>query len=247
MNADALIGATGRPKMSLNHKVIKILNDTKYDGEYGSDISLEGKATPLFGTDWAQITLIEPAANASDATIKEVNEILDLMKTKYPKYRDVIKSQDIDNIEDLYVDLLLENDVDIGDKQRAFLTKVTNELTTIGLHYKRIYYRARPKQLIKIIYNIDIEDGKTTKSPSYPSTHAIIGRFLSRFLSAHYPEFETTLGYLGESLGKGRVLAGYHFPTDYYSGVFLADQLYTLIQGGIIKHGGIDEQAYKKG
>lgn len=232
--------------MPLDDEVIKILNNTKYDGEYGSDKSLEGKATPLFGTEWAEITLIKPATNASDATIKEVNEILDLMKTKYPKHREVIKSQDIDNIEDLYVDLLLENDVDIGPEQKAFLTRVTNELTTIGLHFKRIYYRARPKQLIKIIYNIDIEDGITTKSPSYPSTHAIIGRFLSRFLSAHYPELKSALGFLGESLGKGRVLAGYHFPTDYYSGVYLADELYKLIQEGIGEQGGINEQADKK-
>ena len=41
----------------------------------------------------------------------------------------------------------------------------------------------------------------TAKTPSYPSGHALRGRFIGRYLSEKYPEYKSKLMELGDELG----------------------------------------------
>jgi hypothetical protein len=202
----------------------------EYDGNLGSDHKYLDAPTPLFGTAWKKIELIAPSKNSSIKTQRELEEIIKLRTMLYPRYDKTIRHHDINDLESLFIKLFESNHRRCKKKQVEFLKAVSGELTSIGLHFKMLFKRARPRQLLKRLYDIEIVDGATTKSPSYPSTHAIIGRFFSAFLSEHYPSLRAELYGLGDAIGKGRVIAGYHFPSDYYSGVYIADSLFKILK-----------------
>lgn len=205
------------------------IDSIRYDGILGSDAKYTNAPTPLFGSLWTEIALLPPPDNSSAFTRSECDEIVKLLHGPYAQFKDQIARDDIDNLEDLFVDLILEHDCDVSQRQREFLKTCTSELTTIGLHFKLKFNRPRPRQLIKTFYDLVIDDGKTTQSPSYPSSHALIGRFLAKLLSHSYPSISEPILRLGSRLGRGRVVAGYHFPTDVYAGQYLADRLYDLV------------------
>lgn len=205
------------------------IDSIRYDASLGSDAKYKNAPTPLFGLQWTEIKLLQPPSNSSAITKSECDEIIRLLNGHYDKFKGHIERDDIDNLEDLFIDLILEHNYEVSHRQRKFLKDCTSQLTTIGLHFKLLFNRPRPRQLIKALYDIDIKDGKTTQSPSYPSSHALIGHFLAKFLSRSYPSIRKSIFRLGSRLSKGRVIAGYHFPTDMYAGHYLANRLFNLV------------------
>ena len=184
--------------------------------------------TPLFGTIWKSITLAPPPNNKQ--SLEELNEIMTLHNKYYRQYESTIVKHDIDNLEKHFITLIIQSGNKLTDEQREFIEDISSELTTIGAHYKNVFLRARPKQLFQAL-NYDFNPGaKTDKSPSYPSTHALIGHFLGQLLSKAYPQLHAQIQHLANNLGKGRVIAGLHYPTDYYAGRWLADELMKIIK-----------------
>ena len=93
-------------------------------------------------------------------------------------------------------------------------------------HFKDKYDRKRP---IEIDKTLDTSPSKTNKTPSYPSGHAVQSRLVAKYVGGKFPEHEVSLIEAGNECGYGRVLAGFHYPSDYEVGNLLGDKMYELM------------------
>ena len=93
-------------------------------------------------------------------------------------------------------------------------------------HFKDKFDRKRP---IEIDSTLDISPSKTNKTPSYPSGHAAQSRIVAKYVAGKFPEHEAELIEAGNECGYGRVLAGFHYVSDYESGNLLGDKMYALM------------------
>lgn len=190
------------------------------------DESLKDQPTPDFGTKWKKYKIGDPPKNSSVETRRELQKIKRYISNIDKEKREEINKQDRDDLEEEFFELLESLEIEYSEKLHSKIVDLTEQLTTIGLYFKDRYNRARPKQLLDNGSVKLIKGGKTAKSPSYPSTHAIIGRFIGKVLSGVYPEASKELTKLGHDLGLNRVIAGYHFDSDMKAGIKIADMLY---------------------
>ena len=93
-------------------------------------------------------------------------------------------------------------------------------------YFKDKYDRKRP---IEVDKTLDTSPSKTNKTPSYPSGHAVQSRIVAKYVGGKFPEHEVSLIEAGNECGYGRVLAGFHYPSDYEVGNLLGDKMYELI------------------
>lgn len=223
-----LLNPDDRERFASNMGLSEDVNDIKYS-KIGDDIEFTDKPTPFFGEEWQEIKLKPPPNNSSDTTKSELEQLAYRSSNLSKKERQSIKDQDIDNLENVFIELLESDGEIVSSELKSKVKQISEELTTIGIFFKLKFDRARPYQLMDE-FNIrnDIKRGKTTDSPSYPSTHAIIGRYLAKWLSDKFPDQEKELLKLGYDLGYNRVLAGFHYPSDFDAGVMLANKLLAM-------------------
>ena len=67
------------------------------------------------------------------------------------------------------------------------------------------------------------------KTPAYPSGHSLQSRLVAEHFIKKYPEHKDGLIKAADQCGKGRVFAGWHFPSDHEAGVELAKQIYPKL------------------
>ena len=93
-------------------------------------------------------------------------------------------------------------------------------------YFKDKYDRKRP---IEVDKTLDTLPSETNKTPSYPSGHAVQSRIVAKYVGGKFPEHEVSLIEAGNECGYGRVLAGFHYPSDYEVGNLLGDKMYDLM------------------
>ena len=93
-------------------------------------------------------------------------------------------------------------------------------------YFKDKYDRKRP---IEVDKTLDTLPSKTNKTPSYPGGHAVQSRIVAKYVGGKFPEHEVSLIEAGNECGYGRVLAGFHYPSDYEVGNLLGDKMYELM------------------
>ena len=111
------------------------------------------------------------------------------------------------------------------DEFRDIIYQATDTIN----HFKDKFDRKRP---IEIDKTLDTSPSKTNKTPSYPSGHAVQSRIVARYVGGKFPEHEANLIEAGNECGYGRVLAGFHYPSDYEAGNLLGEKMYTLMNKG---------------
>jgi len=206
----------------------------QYDGNQ-MEPELADKPTPDIDDSWKKIKLPDPPTNSSSQTHKELEEIKGHIYNIDKKKRAEISAQDIPDLEDLFFDVLEKHNVEFPHKLYNRMCDLVEQVSAIGMHFKKIYNRARPKQLLDKDAADKIKGGKTAKSASYPSTHAIVGVVLAAIFSKLYPKYADEFNQLGKSLGINRIVAGYHFRSDYNAGVNLANHLLASNLDNIVK------------
>lgn len=115
-----------------------------------------------------------------------------------------------------------------------FLKKVLHDAGDIAEAAKGIWKRPRP-------YHTDsrIEPCVTrSKSFSYPSGSATLGRMWALVLADIFPKQRKALLKRGQEIGLNRVIGGAHFPSDVEAGAKLADAMYRQLK---------KDPEYKKG
>ena len=96
---------------------------------------------------------------------------------------------------------------------------------TIG-HFKEKFNVIRPFDLDK---SIEPMGSKTNKTKSYPSGHATQSRLVGLYVASKFPVHKDGVMESAKECGIGRVLAGFHYLSDYVCGNLLADKMFLVM------------------
>lgn len=114
---------------------------------------------------------------------------------------------------------------------QEFIDKVIEESSFIIRTLKNSFNRPRPKQLAPY-FGVDFKvlSSRSNKTPSYPSGHSTQARLIAEIYADKHPEHRLNLIKAAEECGGGRVMAGFHYPTDHKAGVYLAKRLFKSLK-----------------
>jgi acid phosphatase (class A) len=206
---------------------IKNLKDS--DMKHRDYYDVPKKKIQIFEDSWDKIKLPDPPANDSKETFEELKLIEKSFKSLTTKQKKEIKEQDgyWPRLNTIFYDALKIDDPTL--EKFIYLLEMDTEIAV--KHYKKKYDRPRPAFLAsKMGEQFKIFPSKTASTASYPSGHATFGALAAKVLGHMFPEKKPELSELGKSMGKNRILAGLHYPSDYKAGVLLADELYKLLK-----------------
>ena len=81
-------------------------------------------------------------------------------------------------------------------------------------------------------FGIDLHTlgSKTNKTPSYPAGHAAQARLIAEIYGEIHPYHKENLLRAAEESGFGRVIAGFHYPSDHKRGVNLGKRLFKALK-----------------
>jgi len=162
-----------------------------------------------------------PPKNESEKTEDEIEYLENI-----PLNDDLVKEGD--DIDSYFENFLKNKDLDYPQKE---LDELLVGVDSIILNLKYHYNRPRPKQIADT-KNLELnsENLKSAKTPSYPSGHATQGTFISRYLSDLYPQYKKELTDIGKKIGFSRNVAKVHYPTDIKFGEKLGNELYDFVK-----------------
>jgi acid phosphatase (class A) len=105
-------------------------------------------------------------------------------------------------------------------KAFALLKHVDQDEYVLNSTLKKEYQRLRPYQQHK-----EVQPLFQVKDYSYPSGHASGSRTLALILALYLPEKKSALLARSDAVGRSRIVAGVHYPSDVEQGKKLADAL----------------------
>ena len=112
------------------------------------------------------------------------------------------------------------------------IDKINVAGSTISRHYKNLHQRARPWQMSKEM-NMDINvmrrPSDSMNTPAYPSGHSLQSRLVAEYYAEKYPDHKEELIKAADECGVGRVMAGWHYPSDHKHGVKLAKEALPIL------------------
>ena len=106
------------------------------------------------------------------------------------------------------------------------LEQIIKESVPIITHFKNFYNRKRPHIVLSRINTLPSE---TNKTPSYPSGHACQSVIIARYVAGKEPKAERELMKAAYECGYGRVIAGFHYPSDFVTGNLLGEKMYVMM------------------
>ena len=106
------------------------------------------------------------------------------------------------------------------------LEQILKESVPIITHFKDFYNRKRPHVVLPKIQTLP---SKTNKTPAYPSGHACQSVIIARYVAGKEPKAERELMKAAYECGYGRVIAGFHYPSDFTTGNLLGEKMYVLM------------------
>lgn len=204
------------------------LNALRYTPANGdTDAGLRRRPIPDFDPEWKVIVLPPPIKNTESA------DAVVTMRQDHRRLTDAeilrIRWEDRSDVETIFVKALEDMGFRVPKTVRAEAERLSEQLATIGLHFKDQFRRIRPNTWLEASgRTFRFPEAVTGKSPSYPSNHALIGAFLGDWFAEKYPRARDAMEVLGKQVGWNRVLAGFHFPDDYGMGRVLARKLWPL-------------------
>lgn len=109
--------------------------------------------------------------------------------------------------------------LDIVGEKKSDWKKFTEDVDIHVLKLKMEYARPRPYEITdKLKAETD-----TSKSPSFPSGHAVEGYVFTKVLGNKYPKKQKELNSMAEKIAMSRVQMGLHFPSDIEAGKKVAN------------------------
>ena len=116
-----------------------------------------------------------------------------------------------------------ENGLEFHDSE---FKQIIKESVPVIKHFKDFFNRARP---VEVLSSLNTLPSKTNKTRSYPSGHACQSGILARYVAGKVPQLEKELMKAAYECGYGRVLAGFHYVSDYDTGNLLGEKMYVLM------------------
>ena len=106
------------------------------------------------------------------------------------------------------------------------LEQIIKESVPIITHFKNFYNRKRPHVVLPRINTLPSE---TNNTPSQPSGHACQSVMIARNVADKEPKAERELMKAAYECCYGRVIAGFHYPSDFVTGNLLGEKMYVMM------------------
>ena len=106
------------------------------------------------------------------------------------------------------------------------LEQILKESVPIITHFKNFFNRKRPHVVLPRIQTLP---SKTNKTPAYPSGHACQSVIIGRYVAGKVPKLEKDIMKAAYECGYGRVIAGFHYISDYEIGNLLGEKMYIFM------------------
>ena len=106
------------------------------------------------------------------------------------------------------------------------LEQILKESVPIITHFKDFFNRKRPHVVLPEVQTLP---SKTNKTPAYPSGHACQSVIIARYVAGKEPKAEKDLMAAAYECGFGRVVAGFHYVSDFNIGNLLGEKMYVLM------------------
>ena len=154
--------------------------------------------------------------------MKEALEVERIIKARTPEQVQSVRDHDQ---EPYYAirKVCEENGLEFHDSE---FKQIIKESVPIIKHFKDFFNRARP---VEVLSSLNTLPSKTNKTRSYPSGHAAQSVIIARYVAGKVPKLEKELMKAAYECGYGRVLAGFHYVSDYEVGNLLGEKMYVLM------------------
>ena len=164
------------------------------------------------------ITLPEPPVD----DLSEAYEVEEIIRARTPKQVQSVRDHDQ---EPYYAirKVCEKNNLEFHDNE---FKQIIKESVPIIKHFKDFFNRARP---VEVLSSLNTLPSKTNKTRSYPSGHACQSVILARYVAGKVPQLEKELMKAAYECGYGRVVAGFHYVSDYDTGNLLGEKMYVLM------------------
>ena len=105
-------------------------------------------------------------------------------------------------------------------------TQIIKESVPTITHFKDFFNRDRPAEVLSRLNTLP---SVTNKTRSYPSGHAAQSVIIGRYVAGKFPKLEKEIMKAAYECGYGRVIAGFHYISDYEIGNLLGEKMYVLM------------------
>jgi acid phosphatase (class A) len=176
--------------------------------------------------DWENV-LGDFPENNSNTTIKELQYLSGLTKSRTPRDVELIKQVDEEpNL--LYIDVLKRLGLKFPVDE---FNKAWDIIYPVIMNLKYYFNRPRPYQLADY-YNIDISYIATDSinTPSYPSGHSAYAATSAYLLAAKYPEHSGEFFDKVGIVSKCRMMQGVHYPSDTEASMVITGAIWENIR-----------------
>ena len=166
---------------------------------------------------------IPPYPNESIRTLQELIKMVGVNSDKEFVY-------EMDRLEESFEKLCTELDVPYNKEE---VSTLLDSASGIILDLKYHHNRPRPI-LVANLYGLDLEKNKlhlnTADSPSFPSGHATQATLIANYFANKNPNDSIRFKKLGRDIGKSRINAKVHYPSDIVVGERLGNELFQHLK-----------------
>jgi hypothetical protein len=178
---------------------------------------------------FTELTIFTFPKNSSEATIEELNSVVDNLKTiegnveflkRYSVYdRAMIK---------YFKDGLIKNGIE-ENEVNGLIDGVIQDTLPLLTKLKYHFQRPRPYQLAEY-YKLKLFPYKSysANTPSFPSGHAFQAKLLTEVIGNNYPDTYAFMRDLFNDICYSRIYLGLHYQSDIDVGIFCAEKVLEL-------------------
>mgnify|MGYP003643697279 CR=1 FL=1 len=167
--------------------------------------------------------------NSSEATIEELNAIVDALKNLNGKdaYINRYKAYDI-SLKRSFIEFILK-DVEEKDEIIKTIESIQEDINPLMIKLKYYFQRPRPYQLAEY-YKLKLfpYSSISANSPSFPSGHSYQARIITEVIGNLYPQTYGLMQKIFDDICYSRLYLGLHYQSDIDVGIFCADKVLAL-------------------
>lgn len=184
-------------------------------------------ARSIFHEEWRGFYIAPPYAMSSPESKLECQQIHALHKELTFNQIFRIRHEDETSTTQLFVEILKEHGFKLTKSLVKRCETLEVELLRIASHYKNRFKRPRPQRTFESFKRKQVlPPTQSTDEFAYPSSRAVAGLVIGRYLADAFPRATPTLEEYGKQLGWNRVRAGWSHASDYAMGRVLAEHLW---------------------
>jgi len=208
-------------KKLMDNKKIEIIWDSVVEDVIGDKDpkNVKGKKMIFFRQKLEEVITLPPPPKDD---VKEALQVRDIVNVRTPEQVQSVRDHD----QDPYFAIkrvIKKYKLEFHENE---LEQIIKESVPVITHFKNFFNRKRPHVVLPSINTLPSE---TNKTPAYPSGHACQSVIIARYVAGKEPRAERELMKAAYECGYGRVIAGFHYVSDFDIGNLLGEKMYVMM------------------